>query len=118
MATQGSAFATCTRTQSLQVDTFEVFLNEQPLANIPYFAAVASKFRITIDTELDPFINVNLHYGTRIKKHRERVVTAIWNKYTQLEDMKVMRELNSDSLKRSQNKVALSAINLIKETRS
>ena len=27
---------------------------------------MASKFRITIATELDPFINVHLHYGTRI----------------------------------------------------
>ena len=27
---------------------------------------MASKFRITIDTELDPFINVHLHNGTRI----------------------------------------------------
>ena len=27
---------------------------------------MVSKFRITIDTELDPFINVHLHNGTRI----------------------------------------------------
>ena len=27
---------------------------------------MAFKLRITIDTELDLFINVNLHYGTRI----------------------------------------------------
>ena len=45
---------------------FEVFLIEQSLANIISFAAVAFKFRMTIDTELDPFINVHLHDGTRI----------------------------------------------------
>ena len=45
---------------------FEVFFNEQPLANILYFTTVASKFRITIDTELDPFSNVHLNDGTRI----------------------------------------------------
>ena len=45
---------------------FKVFLNKQSLANLLYFAAVLSKFRITIDTELDPFINVHLHNGTRI----------------------------------------------------
>ena len=27
---------------------------------------MASVFRITIETELDPYINVHLHYGTRI----------------------------------------------------
>ena len=27
---------------------------------------MASKFRITIDTELDPFINVHLHNSTRV----------------------------------------------------
>ena len=46
--------------------TFEFFLNEQSLAKIISFTAVASKFRITIDTELDPFINVQLHNDTRI----------------------------------------------------
>ena len=40
---------------------------EQPLANIPYFAVVASKFRIIIDTGLYPFINLHLHDDTRIK---------------------------------------------------
>ena len=45
---------------------FWSFLNEQPLANITSFAAVAPKFRITIDTELDPFIIVHLHNITRI----------------------------------------------------
>ena len=42
------------------------FLNEKHLANILSFAAVASKLRITINTELEPFINVHLHYGTSI----------------------------------------------------
>ena len=79
---------------------------------------MASNVRITIDTEFDPFINVNLHNVIRIKKHGERAVIAMYKEYTQLEDMKVMRALNYDSLKRSQNKVALRAINLIKETRS
>ena len=46
--------------------TFEVFLNEQSLANILSFAIMESKFRIAIKTELDPFINVHLHNGTRI----------------------------------------------------
>ena len=45
---------------------FEVFLNEQSLAKILSFAAVAPKFRINIDTELDPYINVHLHGDTRI----------------------------------------------------
>ena len=44
---------------------FEVF-NEQSLANIFSFSAVASKFRITIDTELDPSTNVHLHDNTKI----------------------------------------------------
>ena len=43
-----------------------MIFNEQSLANILSFAAVASKFRITINTELDPFVNLNLHDGTRI----------------------------------------------------
>ena len=41
-------------------------MNEQSLANVLSFDAVASKLRITIDTELDLFINVNLHDVTRI----------------------------------------------------
>ena len=53
-------------TATLKLLPFEVFFNEQSLANILSFAAVASKFRIAIDTELYPFINVHLHYGTRI----------------------------------------------------
>ena len=42
------------------------FFNEKPLTNILSFAAVASKFRITIDTELDPSINVHPHDGILI----------------------------------------------------
>ena len=45
---------------------FEVYFNVQSLANILSFAAVASKFRITIDTELDLSINVHLDNCTRI----------------------------------------------------
>ena len=45
---------------------FEVFLNEQSLANILAFSVVASKLRITINTELDPFINLYLNNGTKI----------------------------------------------------
>ena len=53
-------------TATLTLLPFEFFFNEQSLANILSFAAVASKFRITIDTEFDPFINVHLHDGTSI----------------------------------------------------
>ena len=53
-------------TATLKLLPFEVFLNEQSLANILSFAAVASKFRITLDTELDQLIKVHLHHGTRI----------------------------------------------------
>ena len=42
---------------------------------------------------LDAFINVHLQIGTRIIKHGERAVTAMYKEYTQLEDMKVMRAL-------------------------
>ena len=45
---------------------FEVLFNDQPLARMISFDAVASNFRITIGTELEPSINVHLHYGTRI----------------------------------------------------
>ena len=40
--------------------------NAQSLTNTLSFAVVASKFRITIDTELDPSINTNPHDGTKI----------------------------------------------------
>ena len=46
--------------------SFEVFFNYKYLTNIIYFAAVVSKFRINIDTELDPSINVHLNNGTGI----------------------------------------------------
>ena len=46
--------------------SFWIFFIEQSLAETLSFAAVASKFRITIDTELDPFINVHLHNSTRV----------------------------------------------------
>ena len=49
-----------------------------------------------------------------IKKHGEIAVAYIYKEYTQLEYMKVMGELNPDSLTISQKKVALRAINLIK----
>ena len=45
---------------------FEVFFNDQSLANILSFDIVASKFRKTIDTGLDTSINVHLYNGTRI----------------------------------------------------
>ena len=41
----------------------------------------------------------------------------MYKKYTQLEDMKLMGTLNPDSHTRSQKKIALRAINLIKEKR-
>ena len=46
--------------------SFEVFFNYQFLANITSFFAVASNFRITIETELEPSTNVHLHDGTMI----------------------------------------------------
>ena len=45
---------------------FEVFLNDKSISKIVSFVAVVSKFRITIDPELDPFMYVHLHNGTRI----------------------------------------------------
>ena len=53
-------------TATLKLLPFEVFFNEQSLANIISFATVASKVSITIDTELEPFINVHLHDVKRI----------------------------------------------------
>ena len=50
-----------------------------------------------------------------IKKHGEIAVAAMYKEYTQLEDIKVMGELNPDNLTIPQNEVALSAINLIIE---
>ena len=57
---------TITTPQISKCFTLWSFLNEQSLVNILYFAAVTSKFRITIDTELELFINIHLHNGTRI----------------------------------------------------
>ena len=45
---------------------FEFFFNKKSLKIILPFAAVASKSRITINMELEPSINVHLHYGTRM----------------------------------------------------
>ena len=45
---------------------FEVFFNEQSLTNIISFAAVTSKFSITINTQLNPCINVHIHNATNI----------------------------------------------------
>ena len=45
---------------------FEVLFNEKYVANVLFFYAVASKFRITIDTELDPSTNSHLHDVTKI----------------------------------------------------
>ena len=44
----------------------KVFYNEQVLANIISFSAVARKFRITIDIDLYPAINVHLNNDTII----------------------------------------------------
>ena len=49
-----------------------------------------------------------------IKNHGERYVAAMYNKYTQLEDMNLIGELDPDSLKKSHNKGALRSIDLIK----
>ena len=46
---------------------FKVFHNTNYLANILLFAAVARIFRITIDTDINSTINVQLDAGTRIK---------------------------------------------------
>ena len=54
-----------------QLLPFEFFFNEKSFSNLLFFSAVASKFRITIDAELEPYINVHLHGGIRI----------IFNKY-------------------------------------
>ena len=46
--------------------TFKVFYNENYLAKILSFFVVARKFRIAVDTDLDPSINVHLDGGTSI----------------------------------------------------
>ena len=58
-------------TKTFKMLPFEAFFNEKSLEIILSFATVSSKFRITIDTELGPLINVQLHDGTQI----------IFNKY-------------------------------------
>ena len=45
---------------------FKVSYNENYLANILSFFIVTRKFRITIDTDLDPSTNVHLGGGTSI----------------------------------------------------
>ena len=45
---------------------FKVFTTKSPFAKILAFSAVAHKFRIIIDKELDPDINVYLNESTRI----------------------------------------------------
>ena len=53
-----------------------------------------------------------------IKKHGERAVAAMYKEYKQLEYMKVIGELVPNSLTRSQKKVALQEIDLIKGNRA
>ena len=53
-------------TATLKISPLEVFFNGKSLTNILSFVVVASKFIITICTELDPSINVHLNDGTRI----------------------------------------------------
>ena len=43
-----------------------MFFNEKSLANILSFATVYPKFSITIDTELDPSINIHLQNDKKI----------------------------------------------------
>ena len=54
-------------------------------------------------------------YKKGIKKHGYRAVATIYNKYKQLEDMKLIESLDPDSFTRSQKKYALRVINLIKK---
>ena len=53
-------------TKTLKMSPFEFFFNNKSLANKLYFAAVVSKFRITIGIELDQYINIHLNNFTRI----------------------------------------------------
>ena len=52
-------------TTTLKISPWNFFFNDISLVDILFFAAVASKFSITIDTELDPSINVQLQDGKR-----------------------------------------------------
>ena len=45
---------------------FKVFYKEYYLANILSFFVVARKFRINVNTDLDPAINVHLRGGISI----------------------------------------------------
>ena len=58
------------------------------------------------------FMRMTFKEGT--KNHGKRVVEAMYNKYTQLEYMKIIGELDPGSLKISQKKGELRSINLIK----
>ena len=49
-----------------------------------------------------------------IKCHGEKSISSMYKYNTQIEYMKVMRELELDSIKKSQKRGALRAINLIK----
>ena len=51
---------------NLKVLPFGVFFHNQTLANILSFSVLASKFSITIDTELDLSLNVHIYDGTRM----------------------------------------------------
>ena len=45
----------------------EVFNNKSYLANIIFFAEVASRFRITFNIDIESTINLHIDNGTRIK---------------------------------------------------
>ena len=53
-------------TTTLKTVHFEVLKNDKSLANIICFSTMAFKFRITINTEFYPSINIHLQYDTRI----------------------------------------------------
>ena len=53
-------------TATFKILPSEVLFNEKYFANILFFSAAASKFRFTIETELEPSSNAHLHNGTRI----------------------------------------------------
>ena len=46
---------------------FKTNYNQNSLANILFFSAVARRFRITIDTYVDSTINMHLYNGTIIQ---------------------------------------------------
>ena len=57
---------TMTTEQPTKYYLLDFLFVEQSLLNILSFAALASKFRISINTELDPSIKIHLNDGTRI----------------------------------------------------